>query len=364
MPKKTTKEAVLKKPRYLGKPLPTHVAGKQPSGEQQVRRDLDKEYLVRALSHDVGAHLMILEYSFRQYNELAKQLASTQATESQTPPPKEVASNGIGEGFRATDEQAVFWQDLPKTEIAPHWNGQLSQTADTKGDPKELPRKMWRLQSPTSPQQATSLQQTLPSDKLTEAACHVTACIDEMKRFVDELISFAKTGNIDMEPTSVSVADLVAEVLFEQRGLLEKRDIKTVVSSPLPTVFANATRVKQVLTNLIRNAAIHGCDDISPMIIVAAEMVQSRGFSGKNGHFPDENRREMTAFCVRDNGHGIPQTECGHIFEPGYRVPGNQNEGSGTGLAIVKKIATYYGGNVSCESRPNSTDFIVTLPHG
>ena len=72
----------------------------------------------------------------------------------------------------------------------------------------------------------------------------------------------------------------------------------------------------------------------------------------------------MTAFYVRDNGHGIPQAECEHIFDPGYRVPGNQNEGSGIGLAIVKKIATTYGGNVTCQSTQNGTTVTVLLPRG
>jgi signal transduction histidine kinase len=156
-----------------------------------------------------------------------------------------------------------------------------------------------------------------------------------------------------MEPSSVRVADLVDEVLFEQRRLIEKRNIDVIVSSPLPTVFANPMRIKQVLTNLIRNAAIHGCDKEDPMIVIATEWMMDH----THGH------AAMVGFFVRDNGCGIPLTECSRIFEPGYRVPGNQNEGSGIGLAIVKKIACYYGGNVVCQSNGNGTAFIVKLPN-
>ena len=322
---KTIKETSLRKPRYLGNDLPQVT-----SVDHQTHNDLDREYLVRALSHDVGAHLMILEYSFRQYEKVANKLALTLPSTQSPPSTTSVDVNGE---FCAVGGRIIFRQDAPDLENhAPHNEIQPNK-----------PPKTQRLHL------ATHLQQTSETDKLTEAASHVTACIDEMKRFVEELISFARTGCIDMEPNAVSVADLIAEVLYEQRGLLEQRNIETIVSSPLPIVFANAMRVKQVLTNLVRNAAIHGCDKSNPMIVIASDMTAS-------------GTREMTTFYVRDNGRGIPAAECERIFEPGYRVPGNQNEGSGIGLATVKKIAASYGGNVTCESNETSTTFFVTLP--
>jgi len=317
------KKTSLKKPRYLGNSLPqiTLVGHK-------MQNDLDREYLVRALSHDVGAHLMILEYSFRQYEKMANKLILSQP---QVPP--STASGNVKGEFCEVGDQIIFRQDAP--DLGTH-------TPHNEIQPKKS------SQTPCL-HLTTHLQQTSETDKLLEAASHVTACIDEMKRFVEEIISFAKTGCIDMEPTAVSVTDLIAEVLYEQRGLLEQRNIETVVSSPLPIVFANAMRVKQVLTNLVRNAAIHGCDKSNPMIVIDSDMMTS-------------HTQKMTTFYVRDNGRGIPVAECERIFEPGYRVPGNQNEGSGIGLATVKKIATSYGGNVTCESNETGTTFIVTLP--
>ena len=296
----------LQKPRYLTKGAvikepPQSQAVSQVSSmetiERRSERDIDKEYLVRALSHDVGAHLMLLEFSFRHYDELARRLAG------ETQPKLLLASN---------DQKSE--KSLPQTK---------------------------RLQLASLSQEPTVLGQ---------AASHVTACVDEMKRFVNELISFAKTGSIDMEPSAVNIAKLVDEVLFEQRRLVEKRKIEVVVSSPLPTVFANPMRIKQVLTNLIRNAAIHGCDSKLPIIVIAPEWTS------------ESANNTMAGFSVRDNGCGIPQAECARLFDPGYRVSGNQNKGSGIGLAIVKKIIDYYGGNVICQSNGNDATFVVTLP--
>ena len=289
-------------------------------------RDIDKDYLVRAISHDVGAHLMLLEFLFRDYDALAQRLA----TESQTKSVRDTADMVPRLHLAPNNGSVVRYDEAKTIANAPHQE-RGSQT------PKR------KIVSP-------------PPDKtaLNEAAAHVTACLDEMKRFVNELISFAKTGTIDMEPASVSISELVDEVLFEQRRLIEKHHIHVVVSSPLPTVFANPMRIKQVLTNLIRNAAIHGCDTLEPMIVIASEIA----LPVKPGH------TAMTCFSIRDNGCGIPQAECGQIFEPGYRVPGNQNEGNGIGLAIVKKIACHYGGDVVCHSNKGSTTFSVTLPKG
>ena len=300
----------LRKPRYLTKgsvgkgTFQSQSTGLAPSTEtvernieRDMERDIDKEYLVRALSHDVGAHLMLLEFSFRHYDELVQRQAG------ETQPRLHLSTND-------------FQSEKPSSQ------------------PVRL-----HLVS----QEATALSQ---------AASHVTACFAEMKRFVNDLISFAKTGNIDMEPSSVKVATLVDEVLFEQRQLIEKRKIEVVVSSSLPTVFANPKRVKQVLTNLIRNAAIHGCDVDLPMIVIASEW----------GHDTNPRHTGMVGFSVRDNGCGIAQADCVRVFDPGYRVSGNQNEGSGIGLAIVKKIACYYGGDVVCQSNGNGTTFVVTLP--
>jgi signal transduction histidine kinase len=251
--------------------------------------DLDKEYLTRALSHDVSAHLMVLEFSFRRYEQLVKNHSETQRDRKIIHPHENRSERGLGN---------------------------------------------------------SNVANTLHGITLHEAGEHVSACINETKRFVDELISFAKTGNIDMEPTNVSVGEIVREVLFEQQQLLNLRKIEATAAPLLPRVWANRLRVKQIVTNLIRNAAIHGCDNDFPKLTITSDSQ------------PDV---QLASFCVTDNGRGIPEPERMRIFEPGYRLPGNQNEGSGIGLAIVKKIATYYGGNVVCDSNVNETTFRVFL---
>lgn len=158
-----------------------------------------------------------------------------------------------------------------------------------------------------------------------------------------------------MEPEIVSIHSLVNEVLFEQKQLFDKRHIELIVSHGLPNVYANRSRVKQLLTNLIRNAAIHGCDSHTPKITIFSNESQPV-YIHQTHYIP------LSSFFIQDNGPGIPKQYQANIFQPGYRIPGNQNEGTGVGLAIVRKIARYYLGDVVLKSDSNGTTFTVTLP--
>ncbi|MDR1959445.1 MAG: HAMP domain-containing histidine kinase [Planctomycetaceae bacterium] len=235
-------------------------AGNTVSSPNSIDIDTEKAYIVKALSHDINAQLMILEYSHQICAGIA------------------------------------------------------SETRNRRWD---------------------------------EAHEHVTACINGLKRFVSDMVSYAKTGGINMEPEKTSLQDVMEEVLYEQKHILERRSIETVISPALPHVFANRQRVKQILNNLIRNAALHGCDSLKPIITVTAECGVSEVFLN-----------------VCDNGVGIPAAVQEKVFEPGYRAPNSSNtEGSGIGLAIVRKIARYYGGDaVLTSDRISGTTFQVRLP--
>ncbi len=175
---------------------------------------------------------------------------------------------------------------------------------------------------------------------------HADACLGESKRFLDDLVRLAKTGSVEMEPEDVDLDELVAEVLFEQGELLAQGGIDVQVEAHLPGVWCNRQRVKQVLTNLVRNAVKHGCDLANPRISVAAE---SRG--------------PRVLLRIHDNGVGIESRMHKEIFLPGRRLATACEEGSGMGLAIVQKIAEHYGGSAWVD--PTTTvgaAIIVSLP--
>lgn len=183
---------------------------------------------------------------------------------------------------------------------------------------------------------------------------HVEACLRESKRFLDDLAVLARTGSVQMEPARVEVEDVLDEVLFEQRELLGARCIQVEVRRPLAAVWCNRQRLKQVLTNLLRNAVKHGCDPVQPRITLSAEPAAESS--------PEPAGPEVM-IRVHDNGPGIPACFHEEIFLPGRRLRENSEEGAGMGLAIVRKIAEYYGGAAEVDARcPAGTAILVRLP--
>ena len=198
---------------------------------------------------------------------------------------------------------------------------------------------------------AGSLEEVANPD-LKELAAHVRACLDESKRFVGDLVRLAQTGRVDMEPEPVDLDKVVADVLFEQRELLDLRSVGVEVRYPLGLVWCNRHRVKQVITNLIRNALKHGCDPKDARITISSPDAGPQGSSGR-----------FTTLRIHDNGPGITAKFHEEIFLPGVRLPSASGDGSGMGLAIVKKIVQHGGGSIRIDSPPGSgTALLVTFP--
>lgn len=185
-----------------------------------------------------------------------------------------------------------------------------------------------------------------------EAFLHVDAIVRESRHFLDDLVTLGKTGAIDMEPAQVNLQQAVAEVLFEQDEMIQQRGAAVRVAPALPDVWCNQHRVKQVLTNLLRNALRHARNDAGLEIAIGAPPRPAAA--------GDENYVWLT---VADNGQGIPAAERGEIFLPGRRLADADAEGSGMGLAIVKKIVDHYGGRIFVDpSAATGAAFVFSLP--
>jgi len=189
--------------------------------------------------------------------------------------------------------------------------------------------------------------------ELGQVIAHVEACLHESKRFLDDMVRLARSGSVDMEPGRVDLGKVVEAVLFEQRELLLGRGVEVNVRRPLPLLWCNPLRVKQIVTNLVRNALKHGCDPGHPRITISSIPEKHGGLAG----------RRLAVIRIHDNGPGIDPRWADDVFLPGRRLPKASEDGSGMGLAIVKKIAEHYGGSVRLDPNCRSgTTFEVALP--
>jgi signal transduction histidine kinase len=263
--------------------------------------------LVRALSHDMTAYFMLLDHSLQRLKDSA---IPHESHADQAPPPPHSAGRYVSEPAKPTPP----------------------------------------------PEPATPLAETLARE-FAERFAHVEACLRESRRFLDDLVMLARTGGIEMAPSRTELSRVVQEALYEQRELLELRGIQVAVDPDLPAVWCNPARAKQVFTNLIRNAAKHGCDSHDPHIIV------SRGAAPDSTAAFTPSQRSFESLVVYDNGPGIPAAAREEVFLPGKRLPGAHPDGSGMGLSIVRRIVEYYGGQAYVDPDVRAgTAIVFSLP--
>ncbi|MGC4004484.1 MAG: HAMP domain-containing sensor histidine kinase [Pirellulales bacterium] len=153
-----------------------------------------------------------------------------------------------------------------------------------------------------------------------------------------------------MQPQAVAPHEVAEQVVYEQRRVLEQRGIRCDLDPTMPPVMIHPARLKQILTNLIRNAARHGCAIEHPHIVV------------RTATPPAGETADRVWLSVADNGAGIPAAMREEIFLPGKRLANAHAEGSGMGLAIVKKIVDHYEGRILVDPLAAGTSFVFSLP--
>ncbi len=196
-----------------------------------------------------------------------------------------------------------------------------------------------------------------PREDLVQSVAHVEACLRQSQRFLEDLVELGRSGSVQVEPCAVDLGRVVDEVLFEQRELLQQRGVEVIVQRGLPTLWCNEGRLKQIVVNLLRNAVKHGCDRRSPRITIGSDAATGPAADSSGG------AARCVAFRIHDNGRGIDPRHHREIFLPGRRLADADAEGSGMGLAIVKKIVDYYGGSAYVDLGCTAgTAFVVALP--
>jgi signal transduction histidine kinase len=169
----------------------------------------------------------------------------------------------------------------------------------------------------------------------------------KLGRLLDELLELSRIGRIANPPEDVDLKDLVDEVLELLSGQIEKRGVEVVVADELPAVHVDRFRLLEVIQNLIDNALKFLGDQPAPRIEVGA-----RRDAGEAG----------PVVFVRDNGIGIARRYHDRVFRLFERLD-QAIDGTGVGLALVKRIVEAHGGRIWIESREGvpGTTFCFTL---
>jgi signal transduction histidine kinase len=163
---------------------------------------------------------------------------------------------------------------------------------------------------------------------------------------IEEVLKLARIGAVPEVVEAVDPADVVRDVVKGCEGLIERQGARVHVTDWFPKLACNRVHLFQVLDNLVRNALQFSVDGRPLDVEIGAV----------------KRANEIVLF-VRDNGIGIPSSDWERIFEPFERLGHKDVQGTGIGLAIVKKIIELYQGRVWVESKPGEgATFFFTIP--
>jgi len=159
---------------------------------------------------------------------------------------------------------------------------------------------------------------------------------DRLTGFVNDLLNLSRleAGLLSVEKKPRSIARLLREVVDEARMRAPAHRIALNTARGLPRASMDASRIRQVLDNLIDNACKYSPDGTE--IAVSASETDGGILVG-----------------VRDQGIGIPPEDLGRVFDPMYRIKREQTRevaGIGLGLSVCKGLVDAHGGRIWFES--------------
>lgn len=174
----------------------------------------------------------------------------------------------------------------------------------------------------------------------------IAGAANRMDALILDILNYSKVGNGELPLGPVDVERMVLEIAGTYPALQpERADI--VVRGPIPLVFANDAALTQIVSNLLGNAVKFVAPGVRPRVVVRGE--------------PHEGGVRL---WVEDNGIGIPPRLHGRLFKIFSRLQRREDyDGTGIGLAIVRKAAERMNGTVGIESdEGQGCRFWVRLP--
>jgi signal transduction histidine kinase len=183
-------------------------------------------------------------------------------------------------------------------------------------------------------------------DRVKEDSHRIHEAVLKMQRLLNELLELSRVGRMMNPPLDVPLQELIQEATEIVRGRLDEHAITVRVQPELPAARGDRPRLLEVMQNLLDNAAKYMGDQPNPTIEIGQRGVEN----GK------------PVFYVRDNGIGIAPEHHERIFGLFNKLD-VKTEGTGVGLALVRRIVEVHGGRIWVESELGcGCTFLFTLP--
>jgi two-component system sporulation sensor kinase B len=183
-----------------------------------------------------------------------------------------------------------------------------------------------------------SLVQLLEDENLSEEASSniklIKQSIEHVKEIEKDFNEYIKFGKTSINCSTVNVGQLLEATIAEYKWAAYQKNITIISNIKVCRVHTDATKLKQVISNLISNAVKYtkpfGQINISCYSIVSGAQI-----------------------TISDNGIGMTEEELKQLGIPFYRCKKMDVEGTGLGISTVKKIVNLFGWQLDIKSTPN-----------
>lgn len=182
------------------------------------------------------------------------------------------------------------------------------------------------------------------TDKAKQDMKRIKEAIQKMEQLLNELLELSRIGRMVNDPENVPFNEIAEEAVRSVEGQLNKNQTKVQIEADLPVVCVDRIRIVEAVQNLVDNASKFMGGQTNPEIKIGA--------IHQNGE---------QVFFVKDNGVGIEPIYHERIFGLFNKLDA-KTEGTGIGLALVKRIIEFHGGRIWVESElGNGAAFYFTL---
>jgi signal transduction histidine kinase len=168
----------------------------------------------------------------------------------------------------------------------------------------------------------------------------IQSAAGRMDQLITDSLNYSRIARQDMKLKPVDISSLLQSLVETYPNLQpDKADIR--IAANMPCVLGNEAALTQCFSNLLGNAVKFAQPGVIPKVRVWSEVRTEDVGTGVGGSF--------VRVWVEDNGIGIPKVFRKHLFNL-FERGSHHHEGTGIGLAIVRKVAQRMGGRVGVES--------------
>ncbi len=169
-------------------------------------------------------------------------------------------------------------------------------------------------------------------ERVGQDVLQIKNATEQMQQLLDDLLELSRVGRASNPWQPVALNELVAQAVTHVAGRIEQNHVEVSIARGLPGVYGDRIQLLEVVQNLLDNAAKFTYEHATPRVEISGWQ-----------------QGEEVICCIKDNGIGIEPRYHEKVFGLFERLDGN-SEGTGIGLALVKRIIEVHNGRVWIES--------------